>query len=59
MVDIKEAIKELKKRLAELENASPKDAETLEEMAACQKKIAEAESKLFKIAVAACCTRIL
>ena len=41
-------IKELKKRLAELENASPKDAETLEEMAACQKKIAEAESKLFK-----------
>ena len=41
-------IKELKKRLAELENVSPKDAETLEEMAACQKKIAEAESKLFK-----------
>ena len=41
-------IKDLKKRLAELENVSQKDAGTLEEMADCQKKIAEAEAKLFK-----------
>ena len=41
-------IKDLKKRLAELENVPQKDAGTLEEMEDCQKKIAEAEAKLFK-----------
>ncbi|HIZ01891.1 MAG TPA: DNA polymerase III subunit alpha [Candidatus Bacteroides merdipullorum] len=41
-------IKDLKKRIAELENVSPRDAETEAELTACRDKIAEAEGKLFK-----------
>ena len=41
-------IKDLKKRIAELEKVSPKDEQTEAELAACRDKIAEAENKLFK-----------
>ena len=41
-------IKDLKKRIAELEKVSPRDEDCEAELAVCQSKIAEAESKLFK-----------
>ena len=41
-------IKDLKKRIAELENVSPRDAEAEAELAACRNKVVEAEGKLFK-----------
>ena len=41
-------IKDLKKRIAELENVSPRDAEAEAELAVCRNKVVEAEGKLFK-----------
>ena len=41
-------IKDLKKRITELENVSPRDAEAEAELAACRNKVVEAEGKLFK-----------
>ena len=41
-------IKDLKKRIAELENVSPRDAEAEAELAACRNKVVEAEGKLLK-----------
>ena len=41
-------IKDLKKRIVELENVSPRDAEAEAELAACRNKVVEAEGKLFK-----------
>ena len=41
-------IKDLKKRIAELEKVSQRDEQSEAELAACQEKVVEAEAKLFK-----------
>ena len=44
----REEIKDLKKRIAELEKVPQRDEQSEAELAACREKVAEAEAKLFK-----------